>query len=184
MKTLFTNDPTALAIFRRAFPDTNFRELRLCEFAGPMNLRSYWDGGCRDFFQVVRISDGTSLAAIPQNGTPFEAAALELSALPEGFAVAVRTYSGQRQYAALHLNPANLTPMLPAGGDDLSDDEKTVLKLVRSYLSSYRRAEAERSGIDGARYAAAITSLKARKLLTAQGGCSTEGKNVAAMLGA
>lgn len=95
MKTIFSNDASALAIFHRAFPETNFRELRIHEFCGPMSLRSYWDGGCRDFFQVIRISDGASLAGIPQNGTPFDANALELSALPEGFAVAVHSYSGQ-----------------------------------------------------------------------------------------
>lgn len=184
MKALFTNDRTAMEIFRRAFPDTNFREIRVCEFCGPMSLRSYWDGGSRDYFQVVRIADGANLASIPQNGTPFDASSLELSALPDGFAVAVRTYSGQRQYGALYLNPANITPMLPAGGNELSDDEKTILKLVRSYISSYRRQEAARSGIDAVRYDAAIASLKGRKLLTAQGGCTTEGKNVAAMLGA
>jgi hypothetical protein len=184
MKTIYTNDRAAMEIFGRAFPSTNFREIRVCEFYGPMPLRSYWDGGCRDFFRVVRISDGVSLASIPQNGTPFDDASLELSALPDGFAVAVHTYSGQRQFGALYLNAANITPMLPAGGDDLSDDEKTVLKLVRSYVSSYRRAEAARSGVDAARYDAAVSALKARKLLSAQGGCTTEGKNVAAMLGA
>lgn len=74
--------------------------------------------------------------------------------------------------------------MLPQGANDLTDDEKSVLKLVRSLISSYRRDAAARDGINATRYDAAITSLKAKKLLLANGGISTEGKNIAAALGA
>jgi hypothetical protein len=73
----------------------------------------YWDSGCRDYFQIVRISDGQPLASIPQNGTPYDGKNLELSALPEGYAVAMHVYSGSNQYGYLYLHADNITKMLP-----------------------------------------------------------------------
>lgn len=115
MKTFIkTTDQAAMRIFRAAFPNTKFRSVTIREFHGPMNLNSYWDSGCRDYFEIVRISDGASLKSIPQNGTPYDAANFSLSELPEGFAVAEHSFSGCKQYGYLHLHPANITAMLPA----------------------------------------------------------------------
>jgi hypothetical protein len=114
MSTIQTTDRHALQVFRSAFPDTKFRKLHVSPFKGPMSLNSYWDSGYRDYFVVVEITTGKTLANVQQNGTPYDARNLELSELPSGFALAVRHYAGTRQYGTLYLNPADITPMLPA----------------------------------------------------------------------
>lgn len=113
MELIYTTDKFAVELFRSAFGGTKFRKIRLQEFRGPMSLNSYWSSGYRDYFKIVRIADGANLADVPQNGTPFDGKNFELSELPAGYAVAVHSYCGVRQYGALYLNAANLTPLLP-----------------------------------------------------------------------
>jgi hypothetical protein len=112
-----TTDCHALRLFASAFPKTRFRKVRIHAFKGPMSLNSYWDSGYRDYFAVVAIANGRPLGSVPQNGTPFDGKNLELSDLPSGFALAVHHYAGIKEYGSLHLNPADLTPMLPAPQD-------------------------------------------------------------------
>ena len=44
---------------------------RLLEFRPGMNLNSYWDGGCRDYFFYVSLNNFHA-TPVPQNGTPFD----------------------------------------------------------------------------------------------------------------
>lgn len=174
---IYTSDPQALAIFRRAFPATNPRTVTLSEFTGPRSLASFWDAGNRDYFAIVRISDGETLASLPQNGTPFDANAFELSALPEGYTLAVWSRSGGREFYRLELNRANLTPLLPAGGPAAAWIETAVLACVCSLKSAFRREQAARLGISAAEFDATIAILKSKGLLTANGGASNDGRN-------
>ncbi len=182
MNTITTSDPSAMAIFRRAFPSTNFRSINVEAFRGPMSLNSYWDSGYRDFFAVVRISDGELLTKVAQNGTPYDGKNYELSALPDGYAVAVHHYAGQRQTGSLYLNAANITAMLPAPTADLTFEEKAVL-LVTSGLKSFaRRDEAACMGVKSEAYETALSGLKAKRLLNSAGAITIEGRNLARTL--
>lgn len=108
-----TTDRNVMSVFRAAFPSTKFRAVRVTEFRGPQSLNSYWDSGCRDYWQIVRLSDLQPIASIPQNGTPYDGKNLELSELPAGFALAQHVYSGCNQYGYLHFNAADLVKQLP-----------------------------------------------------------------------
>ncbi len=174
--TIETTDKTAMAIFSRAFPNTNFRALTVREFRGPMSLNSYWSGGYRDYFVVLPI-EGNGAASVPQNGSAFDERNLSLSELPAGFAVAVHHY-GQRARGSLYLAADNITPML-AGPQQVSPwIEKAVLAVVCSLKSFARREQASRIGIGAAEYDATIAVLKGKRLLSAMGGATPDGRNL------
>lgn len=176
---LDTSDSVALAIYRRAFPETNFRSLTVRAFRGPMSLNSFWDSGYRDYFVIVPIDGSAPLATVPQNGTPFDGKNLELSQLPEGFAVAVHHYQGSRQRGTLHLNAENLTKFLPApGGEEMPWGEKVVLAVTSGLKPFARRDEARRMGVSGPEYDAAAAGLKAKRFLNAAGAITNEGRNL------
>lgn len=108
------NDRNLIALFKCAFPASKCRKIWVNEFHGPKSLNSYWDGGCRDFFQLLDLNTLRQIGSIPQNGTPFDGQNLSLSALPEGYALCVHVYSGSNVYGQIYFNAANLTKFLPA----------------------------------------------------------------------
>lgn len=182
MNPIYTSDATALSVFRRAFPRTNFRSLAVYEFRGPKNLNSYWDSGYRDYFAIVPLVGNGPIKQIEQNGTPFDDKNYELSELPEGYALAVHHYSGTRQSGTLYLSKENITPMLPAPVE-LSRDEKAVLIITRSLISRARDEERARWGMSAAQWDAARSSLTSRGLLLKSGAITNEGRNLAIGLG-
>lgn len=108
------NDKNLIALFRRAFPASKTRKIYVKEFHGPQSLNSYWNSGCRDYFQIIDLSNMQPVGSVPQNGTPYDAKSLSLSELPEGYALAVHHYSGTLVYGSIYFNQANLTRFLPA----------------------------------------------------------------------
>ena len=177
--TLDTSDKNAMAIYRRAFPTTNFRSLTVKEFRGPKSLNSYWDSGYRDYFTIVPIAAGAEpLKEIPQNGTPFDGKNLELSELPAGFALAVRHYAGTRQYGTLYLNSDNLTRMLPAPAESLTWNAVAVLACTCGLKSFARREQAARLGLTAADWAAGLAELQARQFVNRAGAITNDGRNL------
>lgn len=47
------------------------RNVKHKDFVPGLNLNSYWDSGCRDYFYYVNLVTGAS-REVPQNGTPFD----------------------------------------------------------------------------------------------------------------
>ena len=173
-----TTDKTALAIFRSAFPGTNFRSVTVTVFRGPMTLASYWSGGFRDYFAIVPIDVGSGkVASVRENGSGFTGETLALSELPAGFALACHSY-GPRARGTLYVAAENVTPMLPAPGPVSPWVETAVLACVCSLKAFARREQAARLGIGAAEYDATIAALKAKRLLSAVGGATPEGRNV------
>jgi hypothetical protein len=112
MNPLIKGDKNAIELFRKAFPETKFRKVYIKQFRGIMSLNSYWSSGYRDYFIILEIATGRTMASIPQNGTPFDGKNLELSALPLGFCLAVHHYAGCSQYGSLYFNEGDMVKML------------------------------------------------------------------------
>jgi len=80
--------------------------------------------------------------------------------------------------AMLYVHPNQMPKQLgaPAGGDDLSDDEKKVLLITKAYISSYRQEYFKKykvfKNLDNIK-----KSLVEKKLLTTNGALSLAGKN-------
>lgn len=176
--------PEVKQLIKRAFPKFNGRRISVEMFRGPMSLASYWSGGYRDYYAVLPLDPARSNAVLtaPQNGTPFDAGEMKLSALPEDCAV-VCLHAGPHESVTVYVNQANLTPML-AAPVELTGGERTVLsytaKLKPSYagISNYRFHEANRdTGIQPAEWEASKASLIAKGLLNKAGAITDNGRN-------
>jgi len=155
-----------------------------------MSLVSHWDGGSRDYFEVVALETGEK-RAVPQNGTAFDTFSLDSSPVPaNGLAVVEHSISqGKDLGLTLHIHPHNATAMLPAPSVELSEHEAFVLAATARLKSSYAgkdRFENSRksypsalSGHDMTRdqWEAAKASLIARGMLNKAGAITIAGKN-------
>ena len=118
--------------------------------------------------------------AAPPWANPYEGAIIPLAA---GLVLAQHAMlCGKDLGVTLHVHPSLLPRFLPSAAEELSEEERVVLRCIRSLISSYRREEAARSGLDAAGYARVVEGLKGRGLLAANGGLTLAGKNAAAAL--
>lgn len=53
--------PAIERIVRKAFPDYKGRKFFVKEQSHSINVQSYWDGGSRDYFALVRLADNAIL---------------------------------------------------------------------------------------------------------------------------
>ena len=183
MKSTYTDDKEAVAIVQAAFPDYRHSpsKLRLEPFH-PVRPSSYWNGGTKDYWAFVRLSDRVTSAALPESGSGFTPDAKEIKALPEGFAL-VRYTSGNYTSACIYLNAVNITPLLPLS-IELTYDEEVVLSCTSGLKSAARREQAaqewgsytvRQSHID--RWNAAVTALQQKGLVAKNGSVTTAGRN-------
>jgi len=127
-------DRTMKQIVTVAFPNYRKRTAWLSTFRGSMNINSYWDGGSRDEYAIVRLADMARVpmpsvghpyyevrgAGIPQGSDQFvtvdHVGNVCLKALPAGYAiVSAGTFCGKPATAHVHVNAEDLARLLPAG---------------------------------------------------------------------
>ena len=132
-KIFLRDNPIAWDVIRAAFPDYRKRACYLLEFPQDSGVRinSYWDGGTREYFAVVRLSDMKQTRMPTQTHPFFDMAPLQgqetttvsvdragnvmLKYLPPGFAlVSTGMFCGKPSTARVWLNAENITKMLPA----------------------------------------------------------------------
>ena len=80
------------AIGKTAYPDYRGRKFRLST-RQPVDVRSYWDGGSRDYFVAIDLKTMRTMA-VPQNGTPFDGGPIRPNGVevPTGFAIVEHSY--------------------------------------------------------------------------------------------
>lgn len=109
-------DPLTRSVFTAAFPTYRGRTFRYRLTESPMDVRSYWDGGSRDYFAIVRLADRAVLPIPAQSG--FDRALPGADAVPmrPGFAIVEHSiFCGKDLGLTLYLHPADVQPgMLPA----------------------------------------------------------------------
>lgn len=49
--------PLVRSVTKAAYPEYRGRRIRLVVANHPLNVKSYWDGGSRDYFRFVRLAD-------------------------------------------------------------------------------------------------------------------------------
>lgn len=179
-----TTAPEVQEIAKAAFPDYTGRKFSVTAFQGPMNLASYWDGGSRIYYAVVNLNTKKSVE-IPQSGTMFDKQTYRMTTLPPNLAVVAHSISmGKDSGITIHVNPENLSKMLPAP-DEVTWAEKVVLSATRSLKSSYagikdyRFREALRdTSITRVEWDIAKASLIQKGMLNNAGSITDKGKNV------
>jgi uncharacterized protein YlbG (UPF0298 family) len=176
-----TNAPEVKNIVKLTFPEYNGRDFIVSTFNGPMELRSYWDSGSRDFWSIINLSNNRS-KMVPENGSPFIPKVWKLSKLPPNFAL-VRYHSGSYKYVTVYIGQENISKMLPAP-KEITWQEKVVLSATRSLKSSYagvsdyrfREASSE-TGISKQEWDQAKLNLVSKGMLNKAGAITNDGRN-------
>jgi hypothetical protein len=106
-------DPFTQQVARAAFPNYRGRKFYL-EARETVNVKSYWDGGSRDFFTFVRLADLATLSMPPQSYFDPAIPGADHAPIPPGFVcVQNRILCGKPAGLTFYVNPADLPRMLP-----------------------------------------------------------------------
>jgi hypothetical protein len=187
---LTAKDPAAqpaIRLMRAAFPGYTGRLFHL-RVQDTVNVRSYWDGGSRDYFRFVSLDDGRTSAEIPVQ-SPYDRPipGAESVPLPAGVAcVEHAIVQGKDRGLTLIIGPANAPHWLPPGGD-LLEAHAIVLSATASLKNTYggetdirfRRAH-EITGITRAIWDQAVADVTAAKYLAVNGAITPNGRNAVA----
>jgi hypothetical protein len=109
-----TNDKSVKAIAKAAFPGYKGRKFYFAVQSAPLDCRSFWDGGSREYFRFVRLADGAVSQEVPaQSGFDRKISGLDAVMIPEGFAcVSNRIFQGIDCGLTVTVNPANAAKLL------------------------------------------------------------------------
>lgn len=164
-----------------AFPDYAGRKFALVVEPGPMSVGSYWDGGSRNCFAVVRLADYAALP-VPTAHPVFDGTIPPLE-IPAGCVIVEHSiFCGKDAGITFHVRPDG--GFLPPEKPVLSFEDRVVLtasvSLKPSYngIREYRFHEARREcGIGRAAWDATKADLTARGYLNKAGAITAAGRN-------
>lgn len=176
-------EPGLATIIQAAYPDRKDTTIVVYPFR-PLNVNSYWDGGCRNDYalvslttlEVVHLPESHPYFTLGANGKPI--GNVELKQLPEGTCL---VHCPNRGSITVWLHPENVATFLPTAVS-LSYEEKMTLYIVASYRKKDRPCRFRWSGLGT--YGADnpwILSLSYKGLVkVTKGGMSitTKGRNV------
>ena len=108
-------DPIIKRIVKATYPSYRGRKIRIVPQRYPLNCKSYWDGGSRDYFTFLRL-DTFAIAPMPaQSAFDRDIRGAESVTLPAGIiCVEHSIFCGKDVGIRIHVNPENLVSMLPA----------------------------------------------------------------------
>jgi hypothetical protein len=184
------NDPVALpaiTLMRAAFPSYAGRRFQT-RVATTVNVASSWDGGTRDFYAFVNLATGDASGPVPQQSA-FDRPIPGVKSVPlvDGLACVKHTiFCGEDLGLTLILSPSNGPRFLPVSAT-VTETEALVLVATATLKNSYggetdiRFTRVNRECVTTREsWAVAVSTLKARKLLTRQGAITPEGRNAVA----
>jgi len=163
----------------------NGKKIRYIPNRIPTELNSYWDGGSRDYYYFVNLSEN-KIVEVSQNHPVYNPQnPSRLESLPNGVILVQRIYfCGKDLGLKIYANPADLSGKLLPESQDVTENEKIVLKFTYEYKNTYagrkniRFTEAnESTGITQESWLEAQELLKSKKLLNKAGSITLKGKN-------
>ena len=177
-------DEKVRAVCKAAFPDYTGNKCKVTFETGPINMSSYWDGGSRDYFAVVRLVDCKVVTIPQQSAYDRRINGLESFEIPAGFVVVERSiFCGKDLGLTIHARPDG-SQFLPAESVQLSTIQAHVLiatkALKPSYagISDYRAHRLmEKFGYSREDIFQAREELKRAGLLNKAGAITTAGRN-------
>jgi hypothetical protein len=108
------NDPLIRRILQVTYPDYRGRKIRIIPQRYPLNCKSYWEGGSRDYFAFVRLDTFQTAPMPAQSAFDKDIRGAESVTLPAGvICVEHSIFCGKDVGIRIHLNPENLVSMLP-----------------------------------------------------------------------
>jgi hypothetical protein len=107
-------DPLVRAILAASFPQYRGRKIKIVAQTRPLNCKSYWDGGSRDYFSFVHLGTMKSAEMPAQSAYDRDIRGAESVTLPVGvICVEHSIFCGKDIGISIHVNPENLVSMLP-----------------------------------------------------------------------
>ena len=173
-------------IFKVAFPEYKGRKFKVEVSDSPLNVKSYWDGGSRDYFVFVRLSDQQVFMEVPaQSMFDKQIKGADSVTLPPGMGCVEHSiFRGKDMGLTLHLTPENSLKLIPDKSEELSEDEAIVLVSTSKYKNTYGgetnirfREASRRVKITQERWDKALESLIEKKLLRKNGSITPYGRN-------
>ena len=167
----------AKRIFERAYPSYAGRKFKIRAVSGPVNMRSCWASGSRDYFKVV--SFGGDIFEMPvQSMFDQKVSGSDSFTIPEGMAVVQHSiFMGKDMGLTILVPEQRVKGLLPAPKFELTDDQIKVLKIVGGYKAFARRDKAKYQGFSISRYDILIEELKVMGLLRKNGSITPDGRN-------
>jgi hypothetical protein len=175
--TYLTRDQVP-ATLRGAYTGTRFA-VQVAETVSVPIDAGLWDGGTRDHYQLVRLADGLT-AATPGQDLFHDGRKSYAFTLEPGFALVRHSiFQGRDTGLMIWVRPDDVAPLLPStDAPNLSREAHIVLACAGGLISSYRRAAADREGIDARTYDRMRQQLTDVGLMTSAGAITARGRNV------
>lgn len=138
-----------------------------------------WDGGSRETYRLVRLTDGAEIPASDNMSAPWDKARQDRVVTLESGVTVVKhsVFCGRDMGLTFFVHPNDAARLLPPSVDDLSDTERKVLNITSGYKSAYRADELRRQSVSPADHEAARASLIAKGLLNRAGAITVAGRN-------
>lgn len=184
MTAYYTNNSDVKKIALTAYPDYKGKKFAVKVAIGTIDVRSYWDGGSRDYFVFLRLDTleiwkmpGQSINDKKVNG------AESVSLIPGMVCVEHTYFQGKDLGITIYIHSDNAPKLLPIN-QELTREEKIVLYYTRSYKNTYagqsniRFHEATRSkGISLEQWETTKKILIEKGMLNKAAAITNEGKN-------
>jgi hypothetical protein len=117
VRVQFSPDAATKAVVSACFPSYRGRKYRLNVQTHPLNVKSSWSGGSRDQFVFFNLETRTVFQVPPQSAFDKQIKGADTVTLPDGIVcVSHSIFMGKDSGITIHVNPANVAAMLPAGG--------------------------------------------------------------------
>jgi hypothetical protein len=190
METIYLDSKQVPSYLRGSYSGKQFKAVLTDSFTIPNNA-GLWDGGSRETFRYVRLSDGSAVASPNQSSAPWSGERKEIDCMisPEIAVVCHSMFCGKDMGLTFYIHPDAAQKLLPAPSAELSDIEKRVLKATREYKASYngmnryQMAKSYAYGLHSENFPTieqweeAKTSLIAKGLLNKAGAITVSGRN-------
>jgi len=113
------SEPMVRRIVQATYPSYRGRKVSIVPQHCPLNVRSYWEGGSRDYFVFLRL-DTFAVASMPaQSAFDKPVTGADAVTLPAGIVCVEHSiFCGKDCGIRIHVNPENLVAMLPAATND------------------------------------------------------------------
>jgi len=180
---IITTDPTLLRIASKAFGPVRKVKLETIDPSHSIDCRSYWDGGSRDSFAFVQLTDEMPISApLPsQSAYDVPIKGIENVVLPKGVACIMHSvFCGKDSGVTIIVRADDLNPSMLAAKPELSDNERLCLIATRSLKNTYggqTDLRRKSTGMDQETWASVQAALIARGLLAKSGAITDNGRN-------
>lgn len=141
-KTIYLNklDATSARIVRAAFPSYQGKKFSIEIRDYPIDVRSYWDGGSRDYFTFVNLQTFETMAMPAQSGFDRQIQGSDSVSIPTGFACVQHSiFCGKDHGITIIVGPSNAALLISDNSaESLDADQTLVLLYTRNRKASYQ----------------------------------------------